>query len=427
MDVAIGEHGKPSKDLSTPYCDYIRALLPAYPQLQILDDFVQDADWTKWEAFGQPKPAGLTKFDVVIFDIEIHGDAERKTRLHQSGTLRSEAETESYIEAHPLTQRDSVRLFLVEDLSRAVVEYFGAKYKLDPQVFESHLKGQERLKSGRPLYEYRLAARPSPPTNSDYCTRHHFSVDYIRPYKFGDGTENSWKVVQRKRWQTANVIRNGDAYLPIKSSDAYYSRERFSVAYISNREEGPKLGALQIPGPSKSLTSGKHLTAFAGILLFDPILPLDQPRTLPGYRNFLPIPIFGSANEGSPSNDIGHFSLRNDFLDWLSHLSGADLQIYAQSFGAHNLSLLSHLFRVAAANAIDTFEEIRDTIEFVELRIHGYWRDMKVDIDEKKACDCIQILRYFITDSLECMDAILVTLKGRFRCSTGVGSFSTLS
>jgi len=254
MDKATREHGKQLQSDSSelgekkiePYRAYIRTLLPAYPQLQILDDFIGDVDWMKWKTFGQPKPGGLTKFNVLIVDIEADNDIEKKARLTQSSTLRSKADVESYIEGHPLTHRESVRLFLIEDLSRAVIEYFGAKYKLDPQFFEGHLKGHERLKCGRPLFQFRLNTRPSPPTLSDYCTRQHFSVDYLRPYKFGDGTENSWKAVQRKRWQTANVMRDGDAYMPIRSNDTYYSRERFSVAYTTNEVERLRTGMPQI-------------------------------------------------------------------------------------------------------------------------------------------------------------------------------------
>ncbi|KAM5345907.1 hypothetical protein ACJ41O_011768 [Fusarium nematophilum] len=47
--------------------------------------------------------------------------------------------------------------------------------------------------------------------------------------------------------------------------------------------------------------------------------------------------------------------------------------------------------------------------------MHGFWRFNGYDLDEEVAADCIQMLRYFTMDIMECARSTISILKARFR------------
>ncbi len=123
-------HTRP-KDRPSPYRSYIQGLVHSNPHLEIVLQFMSEEEWQRWADHGHPKWQGLEKFDVVVVDITA-GDGA----LADSGPLKSVEEVEAHIDANPLPNKDSLRLFLAEDLSAVMMEYFGAKFMLDPNLFE---------------------------------------------------------------------------------------------------------------------------------------------------------------------------------------------------------------------------------------------------------------------------------------------------
>jgi hypothetical protein len=137
-----------------------------------------------------------------------------------------------------------------------------------------------------------------------------------------------------------------------------------------------------------------------------------------GYRNDLPPPPF---NAHIPSTKPGcgpgtHRALRSDFLDWLRSLPPKTLSETTTSFlQGSDLSLTIHLFRIAAANTQSNLRELQDATEYIENRMHGFWRFKGYDIDEETAADCIQMLRYFSMDNVRVTEETLSLLRGRFK------------
>ncbi|KAG7405838.1 hypothetical protein Forpe1208_v014464 [Fusarium oxysporum f. sp. rapae] len=215
-----------------PYQTYLTGLLGTHPHLQVLEHFIDEDDWENWRVHGHPKDHGLTKFDVIVLDIEPSPGSSTTASLSTSPHLESGEAVKRYTERHRLKDPGSLRLFLAEDLSRDLIEYFGSKYGLDPNFFEGHLRGHERLLSGRPLPKYLSAVHPTPPSVSEASTASYFTAGFYRPYKFGNGDQHSWPIVQKIRWETENVIRHGVAYLKLKSTDAFFLNERFSIIAI---------------------------------------------------------------------------------------------------------------------------------------------------------------------------------------------------
>lgn len=225
-----------------PYQRYLTSLLGTHPHLQVLEQFIDEKDWDRWRRAGHPKDCGLTKFNVVVADIE-HFAGHVPTGIQPSGLQTSQHDLEEYLAHHPVNGADSLRMYLIEDLSRDVIEYFGSRFNLDPNFFESHLRDHERLLSGRSLLQYLFAVHPTAPTISETCTANFFTASFFRPYKFALGGETAWKDVQRIRWQTANVMRHGIAYRELKTTDTFFLTERFTVMLLlREKEEGPATG-----------------------------------------------------------------------------------------------------------------------------------------------------------------------------------------
>jgi len=224
---------------SYPYKRYVASLLGTHPHLQVLEQFIDETEWERWRRAGHEKSAGLTKFNVVVADIELARDGSPvQPELHTSEVQKSASALDVYLHSHPPRSSDGLRLYLVEDLSRDLIEYFGSRFCLDPNFFESHIRDHERLLSGRSLLEYLFAVHPSAPTISEACRAEYFTVSFFRPYRFANGGKTAWKDCQKIRWQTSNVMRHGIAYLKLKTTDAFFLTERFSVMKIP----GDRLG-----------------------------------------------------------------------------------------------------------------------------------------------------------------------------------------
>jgi hypothetical protein len=152
-----------------------------------------------------------------------------------------------------------------------------------------------------------------------------------------------------------------------------------------------------------------------GIFLFDPFLPLPPPSMMCGHRNVVPPPLLGSNFDNS-DNCGTHRALQLDFLDWIKNLNSYELCKQAMSFAdGDELAMTNHLFEVAVANTVSFVREVRDAMEFIENRMHGFWRFRGYELDEETAADCIQMLRYFSMDATEYTISNLSLLKGRFR------------
>lgn len=138
-----------------------------------------------------------------------------------------------------------------------------------------------------------------------------------------------------------------------------------------------------------------------------------------GYRNGIPIPKFDGYNPSDTNNCGTHRALRDDFIDWIRSLEPVELAERAISFSnGHELALTEHLFRVAVANTNSNFRELQDAAEYIENRMHGFWRFKGYDIDEEAAANCIQMLRYFIMDNMRLTESTISLLKGRFSGSS---------
>ncbi|KLU91737.1 hypothetical protein MAPG_10686 [Magnaporthiopsis poae ATCC 64411] len=378
-----------------PYQRYLTNLLGTHPYLRVLEQFVDEHDWEVWRSHGCPKDEGLTKFDAVVVDIEPGQSHSLSARLRLSPRLESGIAVTTYTSQNNL-EPNSIRLFLIEDISRDTIEYFGSRYGLDPDFFEGHVRDQEKQRSGRPLLRYLQSVHPSPNTVSEACTASYFTAGFYRPYKFGDGGPKPWHTTQRIRWETQNVCRHGVASVKLRNSDALFLDERFSVAVV--------------PAP-------QHCGVTTVIVIFDSFLPLPPPRTMCGYRNPLPRPAFGSQFATNRTPYCGtHRALRLDFIDWISNLDPAELHERAATFSkGRELSLVDHLFKVAVANTICFLQEAQNAAEYIENKVHGFWRFKGFDPNEEEATDCMQMLRYFIMEVVESTDTTLNLIKGRFR------------
>src|SRR5436853_2203699 len=119
----------------TSYLEYVHSLSRQWPRLRLLEDFANP--------------------DIKILDY--HGDTEVGLRMNAVDVNVIDFRQDS-IKTYPFGNGDidklalhlinkppspQLRVFMVENLSAAVIELLGGKYSLDPRFFENHLRGIE--------------------------------------------------------------------------------------------------------------------------------------------------------------------------------------------------------------------------------------------------------------------------------------------
>ncbi|KAF5637073.1 hypothetical protein F25303_8013 [Fusarium sp. NRRL 25303] len=142
-----------------PYLKYVESLLMRWPQLELLHDFMEVGTVpTRWCIFpGEEKEKNeqrryvydsnmeerrrqqeerATKMNVALLRFNGDGQAEQHPpdNLHRPEDLRSAIEMAKKPESGVMFS-----LFLVEDLSRDVIETLGSELAIDPRFFRAHI------------------------------------------------------------------------------------------------------------------------------------------------------------------------------------------------------------------------------------------------------------------------------------------------
>lgn len=134
------------------------------------------------------------RLHVVVLDIT----SESNVVCHE---FRSSDELLRFLDCQPWVDRTgNVRLFVVEDLSRATIELLGGRFNLDPGFFRSHLCDYTWFNLRDPWFEMpKLASRAR--------TDPYFTLRHLRPHYFRD-TESAKQA--KRSVGGFNVLRRID-------------------------------------------------------------------------------------------------------------------------------------------------------------------------------------------------------------------------
>lgn len=116
-----------------PYLSHIKSLIPGWPHLRYLADFLEVSTVpTKWQ-FLNPSERAERAARINIASLDFSPGHETETCQ-----ISSIKELDHFLNQPP-PARSEARLFVVEDLSRSVVEALGSTFDIDPQFFRAHI------------------------------------------------------------------------------------------------------------------------------------------------------------------------------------------------------------------------------------------------------------------------------------------------
>lgn len=130
-----------------PYLKYVKSLNFAWPHLRILSDFMETTVTPKrWEDLcKRPSTGDVSSVAHENAKIEERAKRTKVRRLdyHENNNRVTEAACDNANSLQAFLEENEegaiFRLYVVEDLSRHVIEHFGSRFKVDPSFFRAHL------------------------------------------------------------------------------------------------------------------------------------------------------------------------------------------------------------------------------------------------------------------------------------------------
>lgn len=210
-----------------PYMAYLESLSQGWPHISYLADFMKVTTAPPKLRFlaeeDKIKRANSTKVAVLSF--------EPKSAVHKDEF--SEIEQLSTYLNKPGNDHDNVhaRLFIVEDLSRDVIEELGARFDVDPSFFRGHISDYMWNNTRDPWVEL-------PTLDALARKQPYYHVRYVQTRYFRDEA-----ALNKARWEAGgfNVLRRVDKdgnWVPgadIEGSDVGLVRSRTSFWIRPNK------------------------------------------------------------------------------------------------------------------------------------------------------------------------------------------------
>lgn len=254
------------------------------------------------------------------------------------------------------SKKSSVRLLIVEDLSRDLVELLGARYDIDPLFFLSHI-GDYLFHNTRDrwveLPDLDVVARQRP----------HFNLQYLRARYFND--PESFKRAERESGGF-NVLRRLD-------SDRSSKR-------LQN-------GLLDVKGACVTLTRAKTSLwvkprmskdePVIAILLVDPTVKDGKPLW-GGYRPFEDAP---RMNDETPVEAPNQSSLFDDAIYWSSRMTAPELASVRDDLTSRCIAI--PMFRLVLADWRTVLKYMSTMLGKIEWEFEDpHWAEEPSDIDK---------------------------------------------
>lgn len=127
-----------SSDSRYPYLRHVKSLSANWPVLGLLADFMEvGTSPMRWETLKRSPAVRVeraSRTEVTQLDYLESGSVSLN-RFRSSRSLKASLE---YL-PDPTAGRRNFRLFIVEDLSRDVIEILGSQYDIEPHFFREHL------------------------------------------------------------------------------------------------------------------------------------------------------------------------------------------------------------------------------------------------------------------------------------------------
>ncbi|KAF4332990.1 magnesium transport [Fusarium beomiforme] len=270
----------------TPYLAHIKSLSSAWPSLRYLADFMEVSTTpVRWkflrdnEAERQDR---CNRTNIAILDFGPSGDSTCKRF-----TDADELEDELHRNEKGNLDKRSLRLLIVEDLSRTTIETLGSKFDIDPTFFRSHIDDYS-------WYNSRDRWMDPPSLRASMKHQNWTQVRFVRPRYF-----KTRESLQKGRDESNrfNVFRRPDDdqnQWPYMDGAAVVGLTRTKVSIWVSKDDSPGSGVT---------------------VLVDPTIKEGFPLWH-GYQNWTPTP--GMRETASPPSGPPRVSLFEDIIYWMS-------------------------------------------------------------------------------------------------------------
>lgn len=184
-----------------PYIEYVRSVAKGWPHVQYLADFMDETaepsknvSWRLEDAIERS-----SRTNIAILDFNSGGQVQKPVYCKNTTDLKTQLENEQD-KANDVI----ARLFIVEDLSRDVIEILGARFDIDPRFFRGQISDFLWHNPRDPWTEL---------STLDMITRKRsfFNIPYFQARYFQDQTSIQQA---RKQADAFNVMRRMDSNFP---------------------------------------------------------------------------------------------------------------------------------------------------------------------------------------------------------------------
>ncbi|KAF3004609.1 hypothetical protein E8E14_007877 [Neopestalotiopsis sp. 37M] len=287
----------PDEEGKYKYLQHIKRLSEAWPHLRYLAQWMEvTTSPVKWEQMKKidvsfrAERAARTNVAVVDF-------SKRSTEVVKQITQSSDL-----LETLQTPQPEGVhRLYVVEDLSRDMIEYLGRELDIDPLFFREHINDYLWYNTRDPWVEL-------PDLDIVSSERNFFRLSYIQPRYFSD--VHSFQDA-RKETGYFNVLRrlddDGDHKALFDSDDAIVALLRSKASLWIKP---------QAKGQGRSIGS-------TGVLLIDPSITKGH-ELWKGYRPFWNSPTYSPSRQTYPCQPKS--SSLDNLLFWIKEMTEDDIE-----------------------------------------------------------------------------------------------------
>ncbi|KAI0182895.1 hypothetical protein EV127DRAFT_353901 [Xylaria flabelliformis] len=331
-----------------PYLQFIKSISTAWPHLRYLADFMEVSTIPlKWEVIRNNKAERqdrAQRTNISILDSSCTGAPLYQNRVKKWDELKISLEL-------GFVENTAVRLILVEDLSRQVIEILGAKFDIDPNFFRDHIDDYSW---------YNIRDRWMVPSNltASVWRQKWITVRFVRPRYF-----RTKELLQKAREESAgfNIYRRPEDDLnqwPEIDGEGVVGLTRTKVSMWvdhSSSENGQALG----------------------IILVDPTVKEGYPMWY-GYRNWAPTPSFHSRLKLPP-----HGPPRTSFFEDLDYWIRNNSQYSSSensSYGSPAIIALEPMISLICGEWLIMCEYIKTRLGQIEWRLN-YPNEFRVDSD----------------------------------------------
>ncbi|CZT40936.1 uncharacterized protein RSE6_00610 [Rhynchosporium secalis] len=382
-----------------PYLTHVKLLSNTWPHLRLLADFMEvtttplrwkdlstvhptkgaDLDPEKKEKRLRDRRERASRTNVCVLNYMASGEIPVPTHCKSIAALKSVLEDRGAI---GIVDKYNLRLYVVEDLSRDVIEALGSHLDIEPAFFREHIVDYAWCN---------IRDRWQDPPSLRVAEGHRRWVQL--------------RYVTARYYQTSEEFRAG-----IQEAEAFNVLRRPDDDTNNQAvwdDKDAKVGIMRTRA-SFWLKKGENGEGDIGVLLLDPTVRRGTPLWY-GYRNWEPTPSINDEIPAAPRRE----SLFDDYIHWAIKSSYSQTQIQSQPAQLSTNKVNTHipmqtLLYLTCAEWLTMTDYIRTRIGIIEWEVSNPTHFLGKDLHIDDALDklhfwrrVVPLYREMLTDTLQ--------------------------